>query len=200
MVRHRYRHILLRPHKCPLAVEPHSAYPDALSLCALGFLLIGLAVMDWQTQLLPDEFTLGGTFLGLVFIATETFFIPSVEYKTFFTPEEILIGKHILAALGGYLLLVLIRFLYKRLRKRDGMGLGDAKLLALIGIFLGFWPAIVALFVAVLTASIYGTALLLRGRATATSKLPFGSFLAAAGLLSALVGDRIIDWYATLFR
>ena len=177
-----------------------TALIQTLSLCALGFLLIGLAVMDWQTQLLPDEFTLGGTFLGLVFIATETFFIPSVEYKTFFTPEEILIGKHILAALGGYLLLVLIRFLYKRLRKRDGMGLGDAKLLALIGIFLGFGPAIVALFVAVLTASIYGTALLLRGRATATSKLPFGSFLAAAGLLSALVGDRIIDWYATLFR
>jgi len=173
---------------------------QSLSLCALGFLLIGLAVMDWQTQLLPDEFTLGGLFLGLVFVATESFFIPSIEYKTFFTPEETLIGEHILAALGGYLLLVIIRFLYKRLRKRDGMGLGDAKLLALIAIFLGFWPAIVALFLAVLTASIYGVGLLLRGRASATSKLPFGSFLAATGLLSALVGDRIIDWYTALFR
>ena len=173
---------------------------QSLSLCALGFLLIGLAVMDWQTQLLPDEFTLGGIFLGLVLIATQSFFISSVEYKTFFTPEEILIGEHILAALGAYLLLVIIRFLYKRLRKRDGMGLGDAKLLALIAIFLGFWPAIVALFVAVLTASIYGIVLLLRGRASTTSRLPFGSFLAVAGLLTSLVGDRIIGWYTMLFR
>ena len=105
-----------------------------------------------------------------------------------------------LGALGAYLLLTSIRLLYKRLRKRDGMGMGDAKLLALVAMFLGFWPSIVALFLAVLAASIYGTALLLRGRASTSTRLPFGSFIAAAGLLSALVGDRIILWYTALFR
>lgn len=80
------------------------------------------------------------------------------------------------------------------------MGLGDIKLLAMIAAFLGFWPAILSLFVGVIAASVYGVILLTRGRAGASSKLPFGSFLGAAGLFAAQFGDRIIDAYSQLLR
>ena len=78
------------------------------------------------------------------------------------------------------------------------MGLGDVKLLALIAAFLGFWPAILALFLGVLLATAYALTLLARRRASALTRLPFGSFLGAGGLLAALFGDQIIAWYKTL--
>jgi leader peptidase (prepilin peptidase)/N-methyltransferase len=70
----------------------------------------------------------------------------------------------------------------------------------MIAAFLGFWPAALALFIGVLTASIYGILLLARGKAVATSKLAFGSFLAIGGLISAQFGDRIINMYSALLR
>jgi leader peptidase (prepilin peptidase)/N-methyltransferase len=92
-----------------------------------------------------------------------------------------------------------VRWGYRALRKRDGLGLGDVKMLAMIAAFLGFWPAMLTLFVGVLLASVYGTALLLRGRANALTRLPLGSFLGIAGLASAVVGQRIFAWYFSQF-
>jgi leader peptidase (prepilin peptidase)/N-methyltransferase len=80
------------------------------------------------------------------------------------------------------------------------MGLGDVKLLAMIAAFLGFWPSILALFVGVIAASLYGAVLLARGKAGAASKLPFGSFLCGGGLVSAIFGNALIDRYIALFR
>jgi leader peptidase (prepilin peptidase)/N-methyltransferase len=80
------------------------------------------------------------------------------------------------------------------------MGMGDVKLLAMIAAFLGFWPAVLSLFFGSLLASVYGIFLLIRGRAIATSKLPFGSFLCGGGLFAALYGNRLIDMYIALLR
>jgi leader peptidase (prepilin peptidase)/N-methyltransferase len=80
------------------------------------------------------------------------------------------------------------------------MGLGDVKLIAMIAAFLGFGPAILSLFIGSLAASIYGMFLLVRGKAGATSKLPFGSFLCVGGLIAALYGNRLIDNYIALLR
>ena len=76
----------------------------------------------------------------------------------------------------------------------------DLVLFAMIAAFLGFWPAILALFAGVLTASAYAVLLLAQRRANALTRLPFGSFLAAGGLFSALCGPAVIDWYTSLFR
>ena len=78
------------------------------------------------------------------------------------------------------------------------MGLGDAKLLAMIAAFLGFWPAILALFLGVILATVYAATLLVRRRVSALTRLPFGSFLGIGGLLSALYGPQLIAWYRTL--
>ena len=121
-------------------------------------------------------------------------------FRSFLTgPENLILGR-IAAILGAALLLLAIRWLYKALRHREGMGLGDVKLLAMIAAFLGFWPAVLSLFIGTLTAAFYGAVLLARGRAQATSKLAFGSFLCIGGLLAAMYGNRLIGMYIALLH
>jgi leader peptidase (prepilin peptidase)/N-methyltransferase len=190
----------------------------ALSIAILGFLLIGLMVMDWQTLLLPDAFTLTGIAIGLFLVFIRAAFLGPTENQVvlsnhhitltspggvtdngnvFLTgPEHMILGR-ITAICGAALILLVIRWLYKALRHREGMGLGDVKLLAMIAAFLGFWPAILALFVGVFAASAYAILLLVRGKAHATSKLAFGSFLCMGGLVAAQFGNRLIEMYTS---
>jgi len=120
--------------------------------------------------------------------------------NVFLTGTEATVMGRIAAIAGAALILLLVRWIYKALRKRDGLGLGDVKLLAMIAAFLGFGPTLLALFVGVLSASLYGVFLIFRRGAVAETKLPLGSFLAAGGLLAALFGSRIIHWYTGLLR
>jgi len=192
-----------------------------IAITVLGFLLIGLMVMDWQTGLLPDSFTLTGIAIGFVLICAQSIFLGPAEGQVlltrnsikltsvgattdpgnvFLTGSEALIGGRLLAIAGAALILLLIRWAYRAIRHREGMGLGDVKMLAMIAALLGFWPAIVSLFFGVLAASVYGVFLMTKKRAGASSKLPFGSFLALGGLIAAQVGDRIIDAYSQLLH
>jgi leader peptidase (prepilin peptidase) / N-methyltransferase len=192
-----------------------------LGLAILGFLLIGLMVMDWQTMILPDSFTLSGIAIALFLVCTQALFLGPNEDQIvlsnhhiqltspggvtdhgnlFFTGPENLIFGRIAAVCGAAFLLLLIRWVYRAVRHRDGMGLGDVKLLAMIAAFLGFWPAILSLFLGTLAAAVYGAVLLARGRADAASKLAFGSFLCLGGLVSALFGNSLIDMYIALLR
>lgn len=191
-----------------------------LAILILGFLLIGLLVMDWQTHTLPDAFTLTGIAIGIFLVCTQSIFLGPDEATIHLTPShslrmsspgsfaargnlfltgpEHLIFGRILAILGAALLPYLIRVLYKLVRGKEGMGLGDVKLMAMIAAFLGFWPAVLAFCLGSLFIFPYAVYLLLRKRADAATQLPFGSFLAAGGLVAALVGVRVIDWYRSL--
>ena len=193
-----------------------------LGFTILGFLLIGLMVMDWQTQRLPDAFTLTGIGIGFALTCVQALFLApgdgdvvlntthplrmsspgssASQGNVFLTGTEALIMGRIAAIAGAALILLAVRWGYTTLRKRDGMGLGDVKLLAMIAAFLGFGETLLALFAGVLAASVYGIVLLVRRRASGASKLPLGSFLAAGGLFAALFGSRIIDWYLGLLR
>ena len=195
---------------------------QVLSVLTLGFLLIGLMVMDWQTQRLPDAFTLTGIGIGFVFTCVQAFFLApgegdivlnpthqlrlsspgsfAAQGNVFLTGAEAMVLGRVAAIAGAALLLLGVRWLYKAVRKRDGMGLGDVKLLAMIAAFLGFGQSLVALFAGVIAASLYGIALVVRRKAGAESKLPLGSFLAAGGLAAALFGNPIVDWYIGLLR
>jgi leader peptidase (prepilin peptidase)/N-methyltransferase len=192
-----------------------------LGIAILGFLLIGLMVMDWQTNLLPDAFTFWGSAIAFVLVCIQAAFLGPTEDQVILSnhhiqltspgsvidhgnvfltgPEHFILGR-ITAICGAALLLIFIRWLYKALRHREGMGLGDVKLIALIAAFLGFWPAILALFLGVLLASAYAVFLLLRGKANRTTRLAFGSFLAIGGLVAAQYGSRLIDMYSALLR
>ncbi len=193
---------------------------DGVGISLLGFALIGLMVIDWQTHTLPDIFTLTGTAAGFLITCVQAMFLTTGEGDihlrprsnlrmsspgsfaargdVFFTgPEAIVLGRlaAILAAAG---LLLLIRALYKALRGREGMGLGDAKLLGMIAAFLGFGDAFVTFFLGMVACAGYAMYLLARGRANAATKLPLGSFLCGAGLVNALIGEALITWYRGL--
>ncbi len=193
---------------------------QSVALAILGFLLIGLMVMDWQTLRLPDSFTLTGILVGFFLACSEAIFlnpgedqvllpaehmrlrspgVGAVEGNVFLTGPEALVFGRLGAILGAAGLLLLIRWLYRRLRDREGMGLGDVKLLAMIAAFLGFAQSLLAFFVGVLAAGLAAAVLLSRSRATRSTPLPFGSFLAAGGLLAALLGPTLLAWYASFF-
>ena len=112
-------------------------------------------------------------------------------------PEHLIFGR-LLAVAAIAVLLLAIRALYRALRHRDGLGLGDVKMMAMIAAFLGFWPAILTLFLATLFATLYALPLVLRRKANLLTRLPFGSFLGFAGLFSALFGGPLISWYTNL--
>jgi leader peptidase (prepilin peptidase)/N-methyltransferase len=153
------------------------AGPDAAGIwanCALGWTLLACAWIDWEHFLLPDVLTLPLLVLGLVVTAWDD-------------PDEV--TDHAIGAVLGYAALRLVSVAYVRLRGREGMGAGDAKLLAAGGAWLG-WAALP--WVVVLAA---GTGLLLalgawlRGeRVGATTMLPFGPCLALAIWLLRLWG------------
>ena len=194
----------------------------ALTIAILGFLLIGLMVMDWETMRLPDAFTLTGVGIGLALTCVQAFFLApgegdivlntthqlrmsspgsfAAQGNVFLTGTEALIMGRVAAVAGAALILLLVRWGYKALRGRDGMGLGDVKLLAMIAAFLGFGGTLLALFVGVMAAAVYGVVLLAWKKAGRETKLPFGSFLAAGGLFAALWGPVVVGWYVGLLR
>ena len=192
---------------------------DAIGLAILGFLLIGLLVMDWQTHTLPDAFTLTGTAIGFVLICVQSVFLGPHDDELLLHgrnpltspgnvvdhgnviltgPEHLVLGRLLAITLAAGILLI-VRALYKKLRGHEGMGLGDAKLMAMLAAFLGFGPAMLALFVGVLLSSIYAVTLLLRRKGNATTALPLGTFLCIGGLLSAIFATPLIHWYTSLF-
>jgi leader peptidase (prepilin peptidase)/N-methyltransferase len=148
----------------------------------LAAILIALFFIDLEHQLLPDALTLPGIAVG---IAASVFASPGITSS--------LIG----AALGAAILLA-IRWLWKRATGVDGMGLGDVKMLAMIGAFLGWQNVWLVLFVASLAGAITGITIAATRRGSMKSKLPFGTFLAVAALFASFWGDRLIAWYVGL--
>ncbi len=195
----------------------NASFPG-IAAALLGLFLIPLFVIDWQHHLLPDALTLPGILLGFLLVCTQAIFVgPNDDAlllhrrvnitsagagrdqgNVFLTGPEHLVFGRLLAVVGAAVLLLAVRWGYQALRRREGMGLGDVKLFAMIAAFLGFWPAVLALFAGVLVASVFGVVLLARRRADAATRLPFGSFLAAGGLFSALFGSSVLFWYKSL--
>ena len=190
----------------------------AVVLAILGFLLIGLLVMDWQTHTLPDAFTFPGIAIGFVIVCVQAIFLPRgfgdihlgrnvrlsspgstmARGDVFMTGPEALVLGRVAAILMAALLLWGIGAVYKALRHREGLGLGDVKLAAMIAAFLGFWPAVLSLFLAVVLGSLWSFVLLARRRATSLTALPLGTFLCIGGLATALIGEAILTWYKGL--
>jgi leader peptidase (prepilin peptidase)/N-methyltransferase len=160
----------------------------AVKLSVFSALQVALMFTDLEERILPDEFTLGGTVVGLAFspfVAVPFLFMP-----LFFSPETsdrwISVAESVFGA--GFTSLVLwgIGAAYKRLRHREGLGLGDVKMMAMVGAFLGVRGALLTLIMGSLAGSILGLLFItLTRKSAATYELPFGTFLAAAGLVVA---------------
>ena len=141
--------------------------------------LVVLFGTDLEVQRLPNVITLPGVVLGL----TTSVWLPPG-----------LVSSVVGAALGAGLLWA-IRWGWKRATGVEGMGLGDVKMLAMIGAFLGWRQVWAVLFLASLGGALLGGVLSAVGGRSLQSRLPFGTFLAVAAFVASLVGEDLIDWY-----
>ncbi|MEO8259360.1 MAG: prepilin peptidase [Acidobacteriota bacterium] len=149
------------------------------SRLVLGCALIVLFEIDREHLLLPHAITLPGIVVGLAFsVFTEPGW-PAAVLGT-------LVGGGTLLGLGS---------VYFWLRHEEGLGMGDFKMLAMIGAFLGWRLVLVTLMLASLTGSIVGLLLIVRRRGSMKSALPFGTFLALGAAAAAAVGDSLLNWY-----
>jgi leader peptidase (prepilin peptidase) / N-methyltransferase len=168
----------------------------------LCFLLLGLAVMDAQTMLLPDRFTIPGLILGIVFTGLRGAFAGA-------QPDAAAglraVAMAALAAIVAAGLLLLVLGVYRLVRHRRGMGMGDVKLLAMLAAWLGLPQTALVFFLAVVCGAAYGLFLVAgnrsqKGLSAGLVAIPFGAFLSAAGLYSIFLGERTAAWYWQLFR
>ena len=151
---------------------------EALRGTLLLTILFGIALTDARFYIIPDQFSLGGLVLGLGLA---------------FLPGGIDALDALIGAIVGFGLLGSVAVVGKWMLKKDAMGLGDIKMMAMVGAFLGWAGVLLTVFLgALLGAVIFGPI------SYKTKKLvPFGIFLAAAAAITYGFGSEIIDWYLT---
>ena len=146
----------------------------------LGFFLVALTFIDLDTQLLPDDMTLSLLWLGLLF-----------NLWGVFAPLE----SAVIGAIAGYLVLWSIYWLFRLVTGKEGMGYGDFKLLAALGAWFG-WQALPAIILlSSIVGATVGIALMIFRRHGREVPIPFGPYLAGAGLLALYFGQPLSRWF-----
>ncbi|NWF35950.1 prepilin peptidase [Mariprofundus sp. KV] len=155
--------------------------PILLVAITLFFLLWILTLIDLETGLLPNALTFPGIALGLLF----SWWIGDWQAA--------LIG-----ALVGYWLFWLVARLFLLITGREGMGYGDFKLLAMLGAFMGWQALPFIILTSSVTGVVIGSIFLLLSRRGMRAEIPFGPYLAVAGMIWFVAGADILNWYAGL--
>ena len=151
---------------------------------AFACAMVVLFAIDLRHHLLPNVITVPGIVVGFVL----SLVLPPGWKAS-------LIG---LIAGGGVLFAIAEG--YYRLRGIEGLGMGDVKMLAMIGAFLGWKLMLVTLVLASFAGSVIGVGVIALGRGGMKAALPFGTFLAVGALTAAVVGDPIVEWYVGFYR
>jgi leader peptidase (prepilin peptidase)/N-methyltransferase len=163
--------------------------------------VVALVFIDAEHMLLPNVITYPGTALALAARAVVPNLYGVASLGGAETPAWLLsLGNAVLGALVGGGFLWLVGWLWERARGVEAMGLGDVKMMFMVGAFLG-WPlTLLTIFVGVLTGSVAGVAAMARrGERDMQMLLPFGIFLGIGSLVCLFFGTRIIDWYVGKF-
>jgi leader peptidase (prepilin peptidase) / N-methyltransferase len=164
---------------------------EALAGALFCALMVALALIDLDHMILPDVLTWPAIAAGILLQ-------PLLSWARLGPgPWRALAGGALGAAVGAGILLAVWAGWYL-LRREEGMGLGDVKMLAAIGAFLGWQGVLVSLFFAALSGAAVGLGLMAWRGGDLKSKLPFGTFLALAGLIALFAGERIVEAYARL--
>ncbi len=156
--------------------------PNLQTLAAIGItaLLIALAGIDIDHQLLPDDLTYVLLWSGLF----------ASLFNVFTDPVSSIIG-----ALAGYLSLWLVYHLFRLLTGKEGMGYGDFKLLAALGAWIGWQMLPLIILLSSLTGAVIGLIMIGLKRHKSSQPMPFGPFIAFAGWIALIWGHQIIDAY-----
>ncbi len=171
---------------------------------AFSAIMVVLVFTDYRERILPDVVNFTGFAIGLLFslftkptdgtalwIANHLFDYPPPA------PVISLVDAILGAAVGGGLLW-LVSEAYFKLRGREGMGLGDVKMMLMAGAFLGAKRTLLTILAGSLLGSVLGLAVILARRKDAEYELPFGTFLGAGALLVVFFGTPVVNWYQSL--
>jgi len=167
------------------------------------WLVVALAALDAENLWLPDFLTWPGIGLGFAYSI-----VPLATFNGTVTLFRWGSNIHVQAALGALMsmfiaasLILIIRWTYKLIRHREGIGLGDAKLMAMLGVWLGLEDALLAFAIGVVLAALAALVVLLKPSTRTTqekwtgAKLPLGTFLCIGGIISTLWGQPILAAY-----
>ncbi|OIO70934.1 MAG: prepilin peptidase [Zetaproteobacteria bacterium CG12_big_fil_rev_8_21_14_0_65_55_1124] len=160
-----------------------SLKPELGMALVLSFLLWVLTWIDLETGLLPNALTFPGIALGLL-------------YAVFFGD----IYASLAGALAGYGVFWLVARVFLLLTGREGMGQGDFKLLAMLGAFLGWQALPFVIFLSSFVGAVIGSVYLLLTRNSMRAEIPFGPYLAVAGMIWLVWGEGLLFWFTELSR
>ena len=163
---------------CGLSFGVSNTLAAAMLLTAV---LISLTAIDLDHQLLPDNLTLPLLWVGLLINIDATF---------------VSLESAVLGAVFGYLCLWSVYWLFKIITGKEGMGYGDFKLLAALGAWFGLSALPTIVLLSSLVGAVIGIALIVTGRQSREAPMPFGPFLAGAGLIHLFYPDVLIGWIA----
>lgn len=163
---------------CGLSFGVSNALAAAMFLTAV---LISLTAIDLDHQLLPDSLTLALLWVGLL-----------INIDATFAPLE----SAVLGAVFGYLCLWSVYWLFKIITGKEGMGYGDFKLLAALGAWFGLSALPTIVLLSSLVGAVTGIALIVMRRQDRETPMPFGPFLAGAGLIHLFYPDVLMVWIA----
>ena len=155
----------------------------AIGAILLTWGLIALTCIDFDTQLLPDSITLPLLWLGLLFNLLNTFTD---------------IQSAVIGAVAGYLSLWMVYWGFKLATGKEGMGYGDFKLLAAIGAWLGWQILPLTILLSSFVGAVVGIALIVLAKHGRNVPIPFGPYLASAGLLALFWGKELTQTYLRL--
>lgn len=172
--------------------------PEALKYCIFSAIIVALVSSDVEERILPDEFTLGGALCGFALawlvpmhVGLAQLIAPGIRNPRLLSLIEAGLGAGVSA---GSILAV--AKLYEMFRHREGMGLGDVKMIAMVGAFMGLQGSLLTLIVGSMAGGVGGLLfILLTGKNASTYQLPFGAFLGSAALIVAMFGQALVHWY-----
>jgi leader peptidase (prepilin peptidase)/N-methyltransferase len=156
----------------------HGVTLEALRGAAFATVLLGIAMTDARAYIIPDEFSLGGLALGILFALAA---------------GKQALGVALLGAAVGFGMLWLVAITGEWMFKQEAMGGGDIKMMAMVGAFLGWQGTLLTVFLGALIGSLIFVPLSLLGH---KKLVPFGIFLAIGAAATYLVGPAIMAWYA----
>lgn len=184
-----------------LAVRQFGISMDTFFYIVLIYSLIVITFIDLEHLIIPNVITFPGIGVGIIFnlIITNWGYasdlLDTPDLKNFLRLiSEVPIMSSILGVLIGGGLLYFIGFLYEVIRKREGMGMGDVKLLAMLGAFLGWQGVIFIVFLSSIIGTVIGLSIILYQRENLKYAIPFGPFLSIAAIIYIFTGGFSIEF------
>jgi len=151
--------------------------------------LVVASFIDIRHMIIPDVISIPGIIVG---IAVHTLFKLDGTYLMS------AVGSVGGALLGGGILFI-VAYAYEKLKKREGLGGGDVKLIAMLGAFLGYKAVLFILLLSSVLGSIIGIIMMLIFRKDSKYAIPYGPFIALSGIVYLFLGEKFVRWYISLF-